>query len=34
LNNIIVLDTGVLGMLVHPAETGEPWEGTSRLFHN
>jgi len=26
LSDIIVLDTGVLGMLVHPAETGEPWE--------
>ena len=26
LNNIIVLDTGVLGMLVHPTETGEPRE--------
>ena len=26
MSNIIVLDTGVLGMLVHPAETGEPWE--------
>lgn len=26
MNNIIVLDTGVLGMLVHPTETGEPRE--------
>jgi hypothetical protein len=26
LSDIIVLDTGVLGMLVHPAETGEPRE--------
>jgi predicted nucleic acid-binding protein len=26
LSDIIVLDTGVLGMLVHPAEIGEPWE--------
>jgi predicted nucleic acid-binding protein len=26
LSNIIVLDTGILGMLVHPAETGEPRE--------
>jgi predicted nucleic acid-binding protein len=26
LSQIIVLDTGVLGMLVHPAETGEPRE--------
>jgi predicted nucleic acid-binding protein len=26
LSSIIVLDTGVLSMLVHPAETGEPWE--------
>jgi predicted nucleic acid-binding protein len=26
LSDIIVLDTGVLGMLVHPAEAGEPWE--------
>jgi predicted nucleic acid-binding protein len=26
LSRIIVLDTGVLGMLVHPAETGEPRE--------
>ena len=26
MSDIIVLDTGVLGMLVHPAETGEPWE--------
>lgn len=26
MSDIIVLDTGVLGMLVHPAETGEPRE--------
>lgn len=26
MSNIIVLDTGVLGMLVHPTETGEPRE--------
>lgn len=26
MNPIIVLDTGVLGMLVHPSETGEPRE--------
>jgi predicted nucleic acid-binding protein len=26
LSDIIVLDTGVLGMLVHPAKSGEPWE--------
>jgi predicted nucleic acid-binding protein len=26
LSDIIVLDTGVLGMLVHPAESGEPRE--------
>ena len=26
MSSIIVLDTGVLGMLVHPAETGEPRE--------
>jgi hypothetical protein len=24
LSRIFVLDTGVLGMVVHPAETGEP----------
>jgi predicted nucleic acid-binding protein len=26
LSQLIVLDTGVLGMLVHPSETGEPHE--------
>lgn len=26
MSDIIVLDTGVLGMLVHPAKSGEPWE--------
>ena len=26
MSQIIVLDTGVLGMLVHPSETGEPRE--------
>lgn len=26
MSNIIILDTGVLGMLVHPTETGEPRE--------
>jgi hypothetical protein len=26
LSDLIVLDTGVLGMLVHPSEAGEPRE--------